>query len=1080
MAVHDDTRRRSRTASALLLTVAVVAVAAPPVLLAQLVGWPLPSWPIDMAAAVEAVQIGLVPSMVWVNALAVIAWVAWAVLVGMLLVEIVAVAADRPSARAAPGWLRQVAQVLVTAALTLSSPAQTALSGAATVVPAVVVSVDPTPAAAGQTDEAGPLDPAPDGTRLVTVVDGDSWAGLAETVMGDASLGGQLRGLNVGRQVDSQTLSADTAFVEAGWTLLVPTASLVDDRPTGATTRPGTTSNVRADANPAGDDNHEVAGDEVDAEAESWTVEPGDHMWKIAEQTLVEAWDRGVSDNEIAPYWQSVIEANEDNLLPPEDPDLIYPGQILDVPPVGPDVADADAAAERDGARSVEKPSVEQADPASATNTGDGKREVVESQSPAAQGSPGAGTRTDRQADRSDSLDAGAQLGDVADSESSAPPSAVGAPVRPGANDISVDQVDDGQRGSDSGIERTVWGSPGGLAGSVAAVSFAAAGIAALLRRRRRTAVRQRPVGLRLPTPAPEGSDELDRLTARAADPRALETLAVLLETVPPANPPPLVTTDDDGTVQLLWDGTQVPKSLPNPWEPLLDDDSVAGWQARLGDEGAPASTGIPLLATLGRTDAGLTVLANIGAMRQLAVTGQPAQVRTWLRVAALEVATSNLDGIVNVAVAGDDLLTLEDLETFESFDQIVEDITAELDRDIIPADRTPRLLVAHNSEVAVDLLKDPHGLTGQLAATDERTGWVFRVRDDQATLQLPDGAELCVAMPDVNPQLVVDELDRLDNAVSVGPDIGSATEGHPAGSGRETRDTDVEKLPVSRPNDAKRDTPEDGGEVVVSMPIAPKSAWCEVQLLGPVGATAKGQKVSLSPQSKQLLVCLATSPNGLTVAQLEDRVWAGQASASGSRRVRQALHRLRTQLGDGPDGQPLLPRRTDGSSSRVRLSHHVGTDWDRATAHLEAARDATPTAAIRHLTAALELIRGPVLDGFTVDWGTRLEQEILAALQDAAVAASATLRAHEDLDRADWAVRQGLTLAVYEPLYVEWAAIEKARGRVDQVRRIFKSLETNLAADAGDTNLPVGPTAATQLAFQDLMDTTTTVEVDH
>lgn len=66
----------------------------------------------------------------------------------------------------------------------------------------------------------------------------------------------------------------------------------------------------------------------------TYVVVDGDNFWDIAE-SMVEAEAGGdVSDAAVATYWQALIDANADGLVEPGNPDLIVPGQVLDVPPV--------------------------------------------------------------------------------------------------------------------------------------------------------------------------------------------------------------------------------------------------------------------------------------------------------------------------------------------------------------------------------------------------------------------------------------------------------------------------------------------------------------------------------------------------------------------------------------------------------------------------------------------------------------------------------------------------------------------------------------------------------------------------
>jgi len=63
--------------------------------------------------------------------------------------------------------------------------------------------------------------------------------------------------------------------------------------------------------------------------AERWTVGPGDHLWHIAEETLI---DRGLdtATDDIARYWRRLIDDNRE--LIGDDADLIHPGMVLDLP----------------------------------------------------------------------------------------------------------------------------------------------------------------------------------------------------------------------------------------------------------------------------------------------------------------------------------------------------------------------------------------------------------------------------------------------------------------------------------------------------------------------------------------------------------------------------------------------------------------------------------------------------------------------------------------------------------------------------------------------------------------------------
>jgi hypothetical protein len=64
------------------------------------------------------------------------------------------------------------------------------------------------------------------------------------------------------------------------------------------------------------------------------TLAPGDHLWSVAARTLATAWGRAPADREVAPYWRLLVELNRPQLPNPADPDLVFPGEAVRLPPV--------------------------------------------------------------------------------------------------------------------------------------------------------------------------------------------------------------------------------------------------------------------------------------------------------------------------------------------------------------------------------------------------------------------------------------------------------------------------------------------------------------------------------------------------------------------------------------------------------------------------------------------------------------------------------------------------------------------------------------------------------------------------
>lgn len=62
-------------------------------------------------------------------------------------------------------------------------------------------------------------------------------------------------------------------------------------------------------------------------------VRPGDNLWDLAARRVTNVYGRSAADHEIAPYWVEVLHANGERIRS-GDPDLIYPGEVILLPPV--------------------------------------------------------------------------------------------------------------------------------------------------------------------------------------------------------------------------------------------------------------------------------------------------------------------------------------------------------------------------------------------------------------------------------------------------------------------------------------------------------------------------------------------------------------------------------------------------------------------------------------------------------------------------------------------------------------------------------------------------------------------------
>jgi hypothetical protein len=764
-----------------------------PVVLAGQLGWPLPTT-VEGLRKLTDLTLGVSDEFI-IAMLTVIVWVAWAQLAAAILAELATALTGRrlrlpllPGSR--PLAARLVAAVLLIGTLQPRLVAVDLPLGAALSVAADQQLPEPAPC-----DDAGPTtvdDRQRRATATVTAGPRDSWWQLAETHLGDGRRWREIRQLNLDRHpAPDSRITAATEQLHPGWQLLVP----ANGRPSAARVASAT------DATPltgetAGQADREL---DVDRQVEQvaadtvrqpavWEVASGDHFWHIAEQTLTEVWGRPPTVAETTSYWQQLVGANLGRLAPPGDPDLIHPGQRFHLPQVpadpdprtgpttdptpavdgAPDPATPEVAAEPNGTSPV-RPDRAAAEPAPPTSPPD-NRDGREPSAPNAAG--------DDREPSADSTPAG---------QPTAPPPLRRLDDGPAASPSQwvVDswhtrlnpapQISDRREGQVGEVAEPA-GARQPLAPGLAAAALAAAGVLALLRRRRRAVLQRRPPGLRLPTPAPEIVGHVNRLAAAAADTQTLGELAELLATIPEQAQPQIVTLADDGTVRLLFDSPTGLPEPPEPWEHEPSETGPVGWHARLGQHGEWVGVGLPLLVTLGRTDDGLNVCANLAGIATLPVAGDEDGVRRVLRALALECATSRTAGYVEAHVAGDRPTSVvsDQLRHVTDHTGAIAAHLAEQAAGIITEDRIPRLLIRHPGAPLLELPDELDGLLGLITATTglPAHGWALTIdTDTTARLRTPDGHQLALTLPELDPQLIDDELDRLATLTGPTPD---------------------------------------------------------------------------------------------------------------------------------------------------------------------------------------------------------------------------------------------------------------------------------------------------------------------
>lgn len=65
---------------------------------------------------------------------------------------------------------------------------------------------------------------------------------------------------------------------------------------------------------------------------ETWVVATGDSFWSIAEDVVGDDRPATADQAVIDAYWHELVAANRDRLAVPDQPDLLFPGQVLTLP----------------------------------------------------------------------------------------------------------------------------------------------------------------------------------------------------------------------------------------------------------------------------------------------------------------------------------------------------------------------------------------------------------------------------------------------------------------------------------------------------------------------------------------------------------------------------------------------------------------------------------------------------------------------------------------------------------------------------------------------------------------------------
>ena len=901
-----------RGVSSLVATLALIVVV--PLLLATLVGWPLPTSIPTLDSFEQAAQSGI-SDQVLVNTLAVIVWIAWAQLALAVVTEAVAVARGRQAihlpvlpafqvtaARLVAGILMMASTVQPASALAAPPPLPIVAEAAAATPESIPDLLVPsfnghTPPLLVRTSDLTPtaLTAEP---PTVTVQRHDSYWAIAERTLGDGLRWREILDLNVGRTLpDGTTIIAGDDTLHSGWVLLLPADATVE------TAAPPT-------------DDPGRAGTEDDGLATT-VVERGDDLWSISEDRLETDLEREAADPEVAPYWRTVIDANQDRFIQPGNPNLIYPGQVLVLPSTGhvqplPPPVGAEPA----------PPPADVAEPDEAPTTPPPPTTEV----PAQETPP---TTT------------GATDGD-------------GVPRRPVDEGLRADPAE-GEDSSDASMPVAV--AVGGLSSIALAV-----GLKRFLDRRRRRFINEHPG--QLPGRTPAEQRELHQTVVVQADEERVDDLqgvlgrlSASLAAMGSARRPRMIR-HSDTSLEILLD--QPDTNAPAGWSST--DDGTVWTLVEPPDTDDPYDGPLspsPLMVTVGQPEDDAQFYLDLEADGVLALTGDLDVATNLARSIVTELTLSPLADTLRVIAVGDVVdpkaNVLEHLTIVDTWDGHAEDLVAWATQShtALVQNSWANAFVGrghepdHDALVPIAVVADrppPDDLAAALRSVQPSAVAVVVVGEFQhalATVRCEDDA-LNFDMIDLACSVQELEADELAAIASV-----LVATDNPA----EQELMEQLRAEFEAPASSNGTGPADGDELFD--PIADESADAPpgydvlVRMLGDI--TVEGGE-PLKPKATAVVAYLALH-RSVTTERLEEACWFGSDGTSHTKRLHDTMAESRSAL-----GSQHFPANRSG---KYVVGPRVRADLDLFDWHVQRAADLPADETVEHYQAALDLVIG-------------------------------------------------------------------------------------------------------------------------
>ncbi|MER7817128.1 LysM peptidoglycan-binding domain-containing protein [Streptomyces sp. NPDC096153] len=1028
-----------------------------------------------------------------------IGWAGWSAFAVSVAMELFAVVRRRSAPRIKGlGGIQSLAGVLIGSILLLAPTA----AAAATPAPAIAAT------APQSTDDGGDKQRPAAGHAAVADAPTEAGVRLPHTVVSAAEVPWDIAERYLGdgtRWRDIAALNPDVPQLAAGDQVLPKGAVIAlppDARPAAPATSPGDAADAAAGDDTNAPEVHSTRTQAVDGAApssgpasgpERHAVREGDSLWSIAD-TYGDPSD-----------WRDIYQANKGERQPGgrvfDNPHLIYPGQVLDLPPghaAGPAPAETGPEGESTAPQSPEQESGGSAAPPPT--------------SPPPQ--PDATAPPDAAQPPAESTPTPGAVPPVAPAPSASPTAAT-PPVSPSAPSTSALPTGDATAAGDHAPNtHQMVALVAGIGALLAASLAGALGVKRVLQQRRRRAgetiaIDADPTGLEQVINAggePAGIELLDT---------ALRTLGHHAATTGRELPDVRGALVSDRTVRLIPDDPRSEPPIPFTADDTglwtLDADADLLDQDTAGEVAAP----YPALVTLGATDDGDLLLANLLHLRTLLLNGDADDVLAVARAMALEAGTSSWCDRCEVVTVGlgTRLAALLPKGRIRAMPQLP----------AVAADLGALLVEVHQNTTGPDTKGGdaaPPLPWILICATevDAEHAWqladaVAAARGLPVSVVLPAGEATRQAFPDAKEITATDgahaEMSPLGRPVRLqrlsdgqyrqyvhALDVTEQNATPATGAWQLAEDHDVAAAsphpnpqPVPLQTDIDTSRSRESSHAGTPFPALLASATpSRIRLVAPSPATCdaapprKGKERADEPDparpapqdetgidedqdgshAPRISVLGPLQVDGITHTGHGPKLAALAAlihlrphrsadalctamdplSPWSKRTLQSRLSELRSRLGHTANGQPYLPR---PGKSGYAFHPAVQSDWTRFQQYAARGLAAGPGAGLPDLENALGLVRGRPFASQDYPWADSVEQEMLARITDIAHTL-ATWHAESDtpdLDAARHAALRGLDInETAEVLHRDMMLIERAAGNTAAVRKAVSRVQ--------------------------------------